>query len=395
MTFVASVFSASARLPAAMASAKKEVTCIPVYLEPHQRLGLTRCEVTPGVTLAKLSHGLRAKLEQSESLAQSFGANFSILVDVDKYAAGSKDLRRRGGADLIRAPWTFEQSELKTMDRERHHQNHCGFYCRLLNLILAVLLLSAPQIAQAGVISFQQPDNDVRDGLDRISTPNVLAVGQSVAKTFSGERIVTDVDGNKRVDAKVDGRVVLTNSADGTSGSLVVTDFFYRTTFGEGVQDLGGLKFVIFIDQIFEYRGGANIVAQDNLTGLFAFTDLSQSASLRVSAGVGPDAQAIVPALTASATSTTAVLVSNDERVPVGLSGGPSASPGGETAELSATLSVRLQNDGRNGLNPDFEMFSSRSQRLIVSYSVPSVATVFLLGGGVLTIAVLRLRRSS
>jgi|GEM_PF-4336043 len=252
--------------------------------------------------------------------------------------------------------------------------------------LLTVLLVHLPHIVQAGTISFQQPDNDIRDGLDRITTPAVLAVGQTVEKTFTGQRVITDLDGNTRVDARVSGKVVLTNAADGRSGSLVLTDFFYRTTFGEGIQDLIGLKFVVFIDQIFAYQGGASLLAQDNVTGLFDFSDLSQSGNLRVAAGVGEVAAAILPALTASAQSTTAVLASNDERFPVDLSGGPSLFTGGDTVELSATLSVRLQNDGRNGLNPDFEMFSSRSQRLIVSYSVPGLPTVVLLTLGLLAL---------
>jgi len=45
-------------------AAAKRLLCVPVELHPHQRLGLTRCEVIAGVTLSKLSHGLRSTLDR-------------------------------------------------------------------------------------------------------------------------------------------------------------------------------------------------------------------------------------------------------------------------------------------------------------------------------------------
>src|SRR5215813_3289603 len=86
-----------------MALARKDLVCVPVHLEPPQRLGLTRCEVIPGVTLVKLSDGLRAKLDQVERPTTSFRANFSILVNVTKYANGVRQRIRKRGEQVPQA----------------------------------------------------------------------------------------------------------------------------------------------------------------------------------------------------------------------------------------------------------------------------------------------------
>ena len=66
----------------------KEFACVPVYLEPHQRLGRTRCEVIPGVTLSKMQDNLRSVLDNAfgRTAPRLFRANYVILADIDKYS---------------------------------------------------------------------------------------------------------------------------------------------------------------------------------------------------------------------------------------------------------------------------------------------------------------------
>ena len=85
----------------------KKFACVPVYLEPHQRLGLTRCEVIPGVTLSKMRDNLRSVLDNavSKAVPRLFRANYVILADVDKYADALRR-RIRASGDEIPAPPT-------------------------------------------------------------------------------------------------------------------------------------------------------------------------------------------------------------------------------------------------------------------------------------------------
>ena len=89
----------------------KQFACVPVYLEPHQRLGLTRCEVIPGVTLSKMPDNLRSVLDDalSRTVPRLFRANYVILADVDKYA-GALRRRIRASGDEVPAPPTTDLS---------------------------------------------------------------------------------------------------------------------------------------------------------------------------------------------------------------------------------------------------------------------------------------------
>ena len=92
--------------------------------------------------------------------------------------------------------------------------------------------------------------------------------------------------------------------------------------------------------------------AEDSLVGAFSFSDASQEASLRVSAGVGAIPLAIVPPLIATATSTLPPLPEKRQDVPLNLRGGPNVFPVVNSVELSGTLKITLKNDGRNRVVP-------------------------------------------
>ena len=76
----------------------REFTFVPLYLEPHQRLGFTRCEVVPGLFVTTVSQPLRRVLDSSKGKvpALSFHPTHAVFVDHEKYI---REVRRRIQAD--------------------------------------------------------------------------------------------------------------------------------------------------------------------------------------------------------------------------------------------------------------------------------------------------------
>src|SRR5262249_32207720 len=91
--------------PRATAAATKHFACVPVYLEPRQRLGLTSCEVIPGVTVSKISKTLGGLLDSAAGFrTRHFAANHVILIDVDKYARPLEERIRATGRQVPTGP---------------------------------------------------------------------------------------------------------------------------------------------------------------------------------------------------------------------------------------------------------------------------------------------------
>jgi len=94
----------------------REFLCIPMHLEPHQRLGFTRCELISGLTLTRLSDELHTQLGLAKNgVRRSFHPNYAVLADVAKYREGVQHRLRSEGQTIPAEPaygWTIAPTDL-------------------------------------------------------------------------------------------------------------------------------------------------------------------------------------------------------------------------------------------------------------------------------------------